>query len=47
MPAAGEPSLPCPSSAVGAFGHLSGEHAHDVGFLHDQEIFTVELDFGA
>src|SRR5215510_12179048 len=25
----------------------SGEHAHDVGFLHDQQILAVELDFGA
>src|SRR3982074_3491525 len=23
------------------------EHAHDVGFLHDQEFLTVELDLGA
>src|SRR6266571_1702417 len=23
------------------------EHAHDVGFLHDQELLTVELDLGA
>src|ERR1700733_3424469 len=23
------------------------EHAHDVGFLHDQELFAVELDLGA
>src|SRR6266702_2955330 len=26
---------------------ISGEHAHDVGFLHDQEFLTVELDLGA
>src|SRR6185503_973256 len=25
----------------------SGEDAHDVRLLHDQELFTVELDFGA
>src|ERR1700756_2881719 len=25
----------------------SGEHAHDVGLLHDQEILAVELDLGA
>src|SRR3954468_13298462 len=25
----------------------SGDHAHDVGFLHDQEILTVDLDLGA
>src|SRR5712664_2512095 len=24
-----------------------GEHAHDVGFLHDQELLAVELDLGA
>src|SRR5258708_40334711 len=23
------------------------EHAHDVGFLHDQELLAVELDLGA
>src|SRR6266705_702465 len=26
---------------------VSGEHAHDVGFLHDQEFLAVELDLGA
>src|SRR5580698_10267672 len=25
----------------------SGDHAHDVGLLHDQELFAVELHFGA
>src|SRR4051812_7778777 len=25
----------------------SGDHAHDVGFLHDQELLAVELDLGA
>src|SRR5262249_13350982 len=25
----------------------SGEHAHDVGLLHDQEFLAVELDLGA
>src|SRR5690242_12070880 len=24
-----------------------GDHAHDVGLLHDQEVLAVELDFGA
>src|SRR5262249_29076963 len=24
-----------------------GDHAHDVGLLHDQELLTVELDLGA
>src|SRR3984893_5689894 len=26
---------------------ISDEHAHDVGFLHDQELLAVELDLGA
>jgi hypothetical protein len=25
----------------------SADNAHDVGFLHDQKVFAVELDFGA
>src|SRR5207253_53119 len=25
----------------------SGDHAHNVGLLHDQEVLAVELDFGA
>src|ERR1700751_6085971 len=25
----------------------SGDHAHDVGLLHDQKVLAVELDFGA
>src|SRR5580658_2069350 len=25
----------------------SGDHAHDVGFLHDQKLIAVELDLGA
>src|SRR6202049_2744922 len=25
----------------------SGDHAHDVGFFHDQQLLAVELDFGA
>src|SRR5438874_4828203 len=25
----------------------SGDHAHDVGFLHDEELVAIELDFGA
>src|SRR5712664_2380486 len=29
------------------FGFISGEHAHDVGFLHDQQFLAVELDLGA
>src|SRR5215467_11349956 len=24
-----------------------GQHAHDVGLLHDQEFLAIELDFGA
>src|SRR5690606_27552788 len=26
---------------------LLRDHAHDVAFLHDQEVLTIELDFGA
>src|SRR5260221_382493 len=29
------------------FVEMSGDHAHDVGFLHDQEFFAVQFDFGA
>src|SRR5262245_8796260 len=28
-------------------GECSGDHAHDVGLLHDQELLAIELDFGA
>src|SRR5215467_1368491 len=28
-------------------GGASGDHAHDVGLLHDQEFLAVELDLGA
>src|SRR5215831_3786687 len=28
-------------------GSTSGDDAHDVGFLHDQELFAIELDLGA
>ena len=28
-------------------GPASADDAHDVGFLHDQEVLTVDLDFGA
>src|SRR5690606_5779316 len=28
-------------------GEKSADDAHDVGFLHDQKVFAVELDFGA
>src|SRR5215471_13658780 len=31
----------------GLCGGASGDHAHDVGLLHDQEFFAIELDFGA
>src|SRR4029079_2667346 len=27
--------------------YSSGDHAHDVGLLHDQEILAVDLDLGA
>src|SRR5262245_38643557 len=29
------------------FDAISGDHAHDVGLLHDQEFLAVELDLGA
>src|SRR5262249_2111598 len=32
---------------VGAGCDVSGDHAHDVGLLHDQEILTVDLHLGA
>jgi co-chaperonin GroES (HSP10) len=28
-------------------GAGSAHHAHDVGFFHDQEVLTVDLDLGA
>src|SRR6516162_6018544 len=28
------------------FSFSSGDHAHDVGFLHDDQLFAVELDLG-
>src|SRR5262245_41008275 len=28
-------------------GSRSGDHAHDVGLLHDQELLAIELDLGA
>src|ERR1700741_712551 len=31
----------------GSVANLSGQHAHDVGLLHDQELFAIELDLGA
>src|ERR1700692_1944776 len=34
-------------SAPRLLGLFSGEHAHDVGLLHDQELLAVELDLGA
>src|SRR5690606_2777151 len=39
------PSSPkfCQCSDFGASAH----DAHDVGFLHDEKVFAVELDFGA
>ena len=26
---------------------VSGDHTHDVGLLHDQELLTIDLDLGA
>src|SRR5215470_4724837 len=35
-------------AAIGIFSvNLSGDHAHDVGLLHDQEFVAVELHLGA
>src|SRR6202521_759734 len=34
-------------SALALLGLMSGEHAHDVALLHDQEFLAIELDFGA
>src|ERR1700753_2139657 len=34
-------------SAAVVWSARSGEHAHDVGLLHDQELFAVQLDLGA
>src|ERR1700753_1314848 len=31
-------------SAAVVWSARSGEHAHDVGLLHDQELFAVQLD---
>src|SRR5580704_18196219 len=36
-------SVVCPPLSVIRLG----DHAHDVGFLHDQKLVAVELDFGA
>src|SRR5258706_13313755 len=35
------------SSVQRLYGLVSGEHAHDVALLHDQEVLPVELDLGA
>src|SRR6202162_6008824 len=37
------------SSRLSGFLRRDGpiDHAHDVGFLHDHEVFAIELDFGA
>src|SRR6185437_13968893 len=42
-------SGPRPASAMGCGTGpaRSGQHAHDVGLLHDQEFLTIELDLGA
>src|SRR5215471_15686672 len=41
------PSRRPPAAGSSGRGGVSGEHAHDVGLLHDQEILAVELDLGA
>src|SRR6266849_10101596 len=35
------------SSVQRLYGLVSGQHAHDVALLHDQEVLAVELDLGA
>src|SRR5258705_4771387 len=35
------------SSVQRPYGLVSGQHAHDVALLHDQELLAVELDLGA
>src|SRR5258708_38876940 len=35
------------SSVQRLYGLVSGEHAHDVALLHDQEVLAGELDLGA
>src|SRR6516165_2317962 len=41
------PSAPELSPGARDETSTSGDHAHDVGLLHDQEVLAVELDFGA
>src|ERR1700704_3408886 len=41
------PRMTAERSASGIRVQASGDHAHDVGLLHDQEILAVELDLGA
>src|SRR6187397_3150151 len=40
-------SLAAISIYSGWKGGRSADHAHDVGLLHDQKLFAVELHFGA
>src|SRR6267154_791170 len=35
------------SSVQRLYGLVSGQHAHDVALLHDEEVLAVELDLGA
>src|SRR5260221_5236545 len=35
------------TSFAAMFGPPLGDHAHDVGFFHDDQIFAVQLDLGA
>ena len=38
---------PVMTEAHAARVYRSNQHAHDVGFLHDQDLITVDGDFGA
>src|SRR5271156_7212675 len=45
-----DPSILDKKSCLGGFllgGGCAFNHAHDVGLLHDQELFAVDLDFRA
>src|SRR5271156_165106 len=45
-----DPSILDKKSCLGGFllgGGCAFNHAHDVGLLHDQELFAVDLDLGA
>ena len=41
------PPVDCSRLAEGSSARDLRDHAHDVGFLHDQEVLAVDLDLGA